>query len=97
MLGGSDENNNGIPDNYEKANQISDANGDPDLDGLTNQDEYIAGTDPNNSDTDCGGENDGSEVLDHQQDPLNPADDKIKPRPSYTPSPRTAQCTSLTM
>ena len=54
---------------------------DPDLDGLTNLQEIAAGTDPNNSDTDGGGENDGSEVLLFGQDPLDPADDEIQSIP----------------
>ena len=48
------------------------------LDGLDNLSEYLSGTDPNNSDTDGGGENDGSEVLIHGLDPLDPADDQIE-------------------
>ncbi|MCJ7510909.1 MAG: hypothetical protein MUP14_08505 [Dehalococcoidia bacterium] len=51
---------------------------DPDHDGLTNGEEYQAGTDPNNPDTDGGGENDGSEV-DFGSDPLDPSDDEIEP------------------
>ena len=35
---------------------------DPDYDGLTNLEEYLKGTDPNNKDTDGDGANDGSEV-----------------------------------
>ncbi|NJM05916.1 hypothetical protein HC891_06525 [Candidatus Gracilibacteria bacterium] len=50
---------------------------DPDLDDLTTEDEYIAGTDPNDSDTDDGGENDGSEALVHGSDPLDGSDDQI--------------------
>lgn len=51
---------------------------DPDLDELTNEWEYFAGTDPCNSDTDGGGENDGSEVTLHGLDPLDPSDDEIE-------------------
>lgn len=49
---------------------------DPDLDGLSNADELSHGTDPYNSDTDGGGENDGSEV-DFYSDPLDPSDDAV--------------------
>jgi hypothetical protein len=46
-------------------------NNDPDNDGLTNNDEAEAGTDPNNADTDGDGYNDGAEVRAHT-DPLDP-------------------------
>ena len=61
--------------------------GDPDLDGLNNMEEYNAGTNPNNSDTDGGGENDGSEVKLFHQDPLDPADDMIQSIPWVKVSP----------
>jgi len=51
--------------------------GDPDLDGLDNGSEYQAGTDPNKSDSDGGGENDGSEIA-KGKNPLDPSDDAIK-------------------
>lgn len=60
---------------------------DPDLDGLTNLQESIIGTDPNNSDTDYGGENDGSEV-EFAQDPLYPADDEVQAMDWVSASPR---------
>lgn len=47
---------------------------DNDGDGLTNAQESVLGTDPNNADTDGGGVNDGEEV-DIGLDPLDPADD----------------------
>ena len=50
---------------------------DPDLDGLTTQQEYNYGTDPYNSDTDSGGENDGSEVF-FGNYTLEPSDDEIE-------------------
>ena len=54
-----------------------DANGDADNDGLTNLQEFRAGTNPRNDDTDGGGENDQSELM-HGRDPFDPADDRIK-------------------
>ena len=66
---------------------IPDPNADPDLDGLTNQEEHQAGTDPYDSDSDGGGENDGSEVH-FSQDPLDPADDEIEAPESFRASPR---------
>ena len=50
---------------------------DSDLDGLSDLDEYSHGTNPYDSDSDDGGENDGSEV-DSNQDPLDPSDDQIE-------------------
>jgi hypothetical protein len=50
---------------------------DPDLDLLVTSQEYVHGTNPFNSDTDGGGENDGSEV-DFANDPLDPSDDEIQ-------------------
>ena len=41
-----DANHNGLPDAWEKAFGVSDPNADPDGDGATNIQEYLAGTDP---------------------------------------------------
>ncbi len=41
-----DANHNGLPDSWEKAFGVSDPQGDPDGDGATNLQEYLAGTDP---------------------------------------------------
>jgi hypothetical protein len=57
----------GMPDWWEAVCGLdpgvsSDATDDPDQDGLTNLDEYRAGTDPNAPDTDADGHGDGAEV-----------------------------------
>ncbi len=83
VLAGADDDQDGIPDAWEKENQVTSPRLDNDMDGLLNGEEYLAGTDPNDPDTDNGGESDGSEV--HRQipkDPLNPVDDGIK-RPPF--------------
>jgi hypothetical protein len=77
-----DTDGDGMPDIWEDTHGLNkldpdDASEDPDLDDLDNLAEYNNGTDPNNSDTDGGGENDGSEVNLFGQDPLDPADDEI--------------------
>jgi hypothetical protein len=77
VLEGADTNTNGLPDPFEDTYNVTAPSGDPDLDLLNNLDEYLSGTDPNNSDSDGGGENDGSEVG-FGQDPLNPSDDQIE-------------------
>ena len=54
---------------------------DCDLDGLTNDDETTAGTDPNDADTDDDGLNDGEEV-NFGTNPLDPCDPNIGGNPS---------------
>ncbi|MGC9397072.1 MAG: hypothetical protein ACP5J4_19690 [Anaerolineae bacterium] len=76
ILEAEDANSNGLPDTWEDEHGVTDPSDDPDLDFLTNSDEYYAGTDPNNSDTDDDGEHDGSEI-NHGQDPLVPGDGQI--------------------
>ncbi len=79
---GADTDGDLMPDVWEDLHGLnkldpSDASEDPDLEALDNLGEYNAGTDPHNSDTDGGGENDYSEVNLFGQDPLDPADDQI--------------------
>lgn len=54
---------------------------DCDVDGLTNDEETLAGTDPNNPDTDGDGYNDGEEV-NFGSSPLNPCDPDINASPT---------------
>ncbi|MBN2475191.1 MAG: VWA domain-containing protein [Pirellulales bacterium] len=89
---GVDSDQDGIPDAWEEAHGMDphdrrDATLDPDKDGLPSFCEYRIGTDPFNSDTDGGGESDGSEVpygpdqpcRVGDQDPLDPSDDRTGP------------------
>jgi hypothetical protein len=78
-----DGDSDGMPDPWEKAHGLdpsnpNDAQGDPDLDGLPSVGEFLAGTDPHDSDSDDGGEGDGSEVS-AARDPMWPGDDTIAP------------------
>jgi hypothetical protein len=73
---GEDSGGDGVPDDFIETHCPAAPNSDNDLDQLSCADEYYVGTDPNNSDTDSGGENDGSEV-NMGQDPLDAADDQI--------------------
>ncbi|MEN8680355.1 MAG: DUF642 domain-containing protein [Akkermansiaceae bacterium] len=51
---------------------------DADEDGLTDEDEAVLGTDPNDPDSDDDGIEDGEEVNTHNTDPLNPDTDGLK-------------------
>jgi len=80
-----------IPDDYETShglnpNDPGDAQADPDQDSLTNIGEFNAGTDPHDSDSDDGGENDYSEVY-FGRDPLDPEDDQIAPVSGFAVDP----------
>ena len=76
---GMDSDGDDLPDYWESGYGLSPnddsgdqgASGDPDEDGLTNEQERGLGTDPLDPDTDHDGSNDGQEVAD-ETDPLNP-------------------------
>lgn len=77
-----DENQNRLPDCWEKDNEVENPEDDPDKDGSNNYCEFINGTDPHDPDTDDGGELDGSEVKGcpfdpAKQNPHDPADDRV--------------------
>ncbi|TPW10973.1 MAG: hypothetical protein FD127_3480, partial [Acidimicrobiaceae bacterium] len=62
-----DNDGDGMPDDWERLHGLnpadpSDASGDPDLDGLTNLQEFRSGTEPFVADTDGDGTGDGIEV-----------------------------------
>ncbi len=77
VLAGPDLDGDRLPDNWEEEHGVGDPTGDPDLDGLITGEEFLNGTHPNDSDTDDGGQNDGSEVLLSGTDPLRPGDDLL--------------------
>ncbi len=78
VLEGDDSDGDGVPDDFIDQHCPGAPNSDADLDQLACADEYFTGTDPNNSDTDSGGESDESEAVRHGLDPLNPPDDLIE-------------------
>lgn len=70
----SDTDSDGMDDEWEIANFGSldqEAEGDADDDGLSNGQEFVLGTDPNEPDSDQDGLDDGPEVLTYLTDPLN--------------------------
>jgi len=81
----NDTEGDGLPDGYEVTNSLNplldDAAEDPDIDDLTNLEEYEIGTDPHNPDTDGDTYTDGEEVA-AGTDPLDPND---YPRPPPIP------------
>ena len=79
-----DTTGDGIPDAWRvryfghptaQAGDQSQATDDPDHDGLNNLQEYQAGTDPHNPDTDGDGLSDGDEVNTYMTNPVNPDTD----------------------
>lgn len=83
----TDEDGDGMPDSFEDANgldrSVNDADDDGDLDLLTNLQEYLLGTDPQDQDSDDDGYNDNVEtntgifvsLVDTGSDPNNPDSD----------------------
>jgi Mg-chelatase subunit ChlD len=86
---GADTNTNGLPDPYEQDNNLDSDFGDPDGEFFSNPDEFTTGTDPNDSDTDGGGENDSSEV-NKGQNPFDPNDDQIEAPDFFSATPDNA-------
>lgn len=87
----ADADGDGLPTNWEVRHGLdpkdpSDAGLDPDQDGLSNIKEFLAGTDPNDSDTDDGGEADGSELY-TARDPVWRNDDQIVGVADFAVSP----------
>jgi hypothetical protein len=78
VLEGDDANNDGVPDDFIDTHCPGAPTSDVDLDLLDCSDEYFTGTDPNNSDTDGGGESDESEAIRHGLDPLDNTDDLVE-------------------
>ncbi len=86
-----DRDGDGLPDGWERTHGLDprdkgDGRGDSDRDGLSNRCELRLGTRPDNSDTDAGGEADGSELgrgvdgcVVVGNDPLDRRDDRVGP------------------
>lgn len=58
----NDDDNDGIPDDWELANSITDGAGDQDGDGLNDSDEFAHGSNPMDKDSDGDGMTDGAEL-----------------------------------
>jgi hypothetical protein len=78
LTNGADKDNDGMPDDWEKAHNVSSPNADPDGDGLTNIQEFQHGTNPHLWDTDGDGFSDGDEVS-AGSDPLDPNSTPLDP------------------
>jgi Mg-chelatase subunit ChlD len=81
MDGGGDQDLDLLPTHWELRFRLNpddpgDSTGDPDSDGLPNNDEWGRGTDPRDNDSDDGGESDGTDP-----NPLDPSDDTQIPLP----------------
>ena len=63
VTAGIDANLDGLPDDWETFNNVSDPNADLDGDGLTNAEEYASKTNPNVADTDHDAFSDGEELV----------------------------------
>ncbi|MHA1358921.1 MAG: vWA domain-containing protein [Candidatus Helarchaeota archaeon] len=82
--GTEDSDYDGLPDRWEEWYGLDPKDnvgeqgptGDPDKDTIVNIDEFYHATDPLNSDTDYGGEGDGSEIA-NGRNPLDPTDDTL--------------------
>lgn len=78
-----DSDSDGLPDTWEALNGLNPLDssgpngpsGDPDNDLLNNLQEFLNGTDPNNSDTDFDSLQDADEIFIFNTDPLNPDTD----------------------
>jgi hypothetical protein len=71
VTSGVDANGDGVPDDWQQAHGLPNANGDTDGDGLTNREEATRGTNPFLPDTDGDGWSDGEEVQ-YGTDPRDP-------------------------
>ena len=78
----NDTDSDSLPDSWEIQYQLNplvfNRNEDPDVDGLTNYEEYLHGTDPRVADTDGDTYSDGNEVS-QGTDPLDPNSHPVKP------------------